>query len=428
MSKSDDPKDEVPEPTEVRGSIAATPDLGARQAAERLNLFGAETTKTLAAIAAQAGQSEAVRANYQLVLDSVGSLAREVMSRAATDATVPAFADTAQMGRVYEELARTRRLAVGDNLTDLARELTKSIGGAALVSWTGSRLVESHLQNMGQGILAAHELQQGKLGIATVKLLDDLKVVSAASAGLTDWVVRQREASSVLSAIGSKVLDSWNRGLLTLQPEASASALRAFVTTGRASLGITGADILTSSESEEELVGPSVEAVTAEVLQPWESGRLEIARELRAALGRHDVTLPDLLDGAWDDITRRGPAAAVKAANCVIEVMDRVLRAAAPDAAVVAWHASSGRPLSDWEGVDPTKGHPPHNMRVRYLMAGRGEISQVVQHELEALLALRAKTRQRLQAVKHASKGNVATVRALIMATENFLMSLFLEG
>jgi hypothetical protein len=104
-------------------------------------------------------------------------------------------------------------------------------------------------------------------------------------------------------------------------------------------LGVARADVLESDLDDAEFVEATVAQVELTVLVASEPGRSRAARELYARLGWIDPTVPDLLEGTWNDIERNGPAAASKAARYIVEVLDRTLRAAAPDDAVREWRS-----------------------------------------------------------------------------------------
>ena len=57
-----------------------------------------------------------------------------------------------------------------------------------------------------------------------------------------------------------------------------------------------------------------------------------------------DPFVPDLLRNAWHDVLKGGPAKLVTIATCAVEVIDRSLRSAAPDATVKEWAEKSARP------------------------------------------------------------------------------------
>ncbi len=126
----------------------------------------------------------------------------------------------------------------------------------------------------------------------------------------------------------------------------------------------------------------------------------------------------------WDDPQRNGPAAVEKAVHCIVEVLDRTLRAAAPDDAVREWHARERRPAQEWEGQD----RPPRGLRVGFLAHQIGGERGVAVAEYESLVQLRKRLTERLQAVKHASQGDLLAVRNLLLGTEYLLTMLFVSG
>ncbi|MGI3224300.1 hypothetical protein ACRJ4B_10480 [Streptomyces sp. GTA36] len=130
--------------------------------------------------------------------------------------------------------------------------------------------------------------------------------------------------------------------------------------------------------------------------------------------------MPELLQGAWDDVHRAGPAAAVKAANCVIEVVDRTFRAAAPDEKVRAWHQAEKRPKAEWEGQD----RPPHALRAKYLAQNLGEDRELVEAQADAFAAMSRRIRGPVQKIKHASRGDLARVKTLLLSAEYMLVAL----
>src|SRR5262249_2227497 len=155
---------------------------------------------------------------------------------------------------------------------------------------------------------------------------------------------QQDATSRLLGELGGKPLAQWRDFIGTLPLEPAPWQLRASVLSGYSGLGILGADLLTSGASDAGLVEAGSARIEADVLEPWEEGPLDVGRALRKRLGEIDPSVPELLEGAWHELKWPSPAAVSKAANCVIEVLDRTLRAAAPEAAVREWHRHSGRP------------------------------------------------------------------------------------
>lgn len=251
---------------------------------------------------------------------------------------------------------------------------------------------------------------------------DELLRISHSLTGLTDWIVQQDATSRLVGEISARPLARWRDFVGGLTVESAPYQVRASVLSGYTTLGIVSGDVLTSGADDTAVAEMGVSRVEADVLPPWEQSRLQLAQDLRDCLGTFDPGVPGLLDGAWDELHRNGPAAAEKAAHCIVEVLDRTLRAAAPDEAVREWHTSTGRPAAEWEG----QRRPPHSLRVRYLAHRLGGERAVVMEDSESLIRLRARLRERLEAVKHASQGDLLTVRILLLGTEDLLMMLLL--
>jgi hypothetical protein len=63
---------------------------------------------------------------------------------------------------------------------------------------------------------------------------------------------------------------------------------------------------------------------------------------------------------------------------------------------------------------------------VKFLADQLGDERAVVEAQAEAFAVLHRRVRTRLQVVKHASRGNVAAVRALLVSGESLLIGLLL--
>lgn len=151
------------------------------------------------------------------------------------------------------------------------------------------------------------------------------------------------------------------------------------------------------------------------------AARQKVTADLYAVLERIDPKIPELLNGAWDDIARNGPAAVEKTANCAVEAMDRALRKAAPDDAVHAWHTGTKRSAKEWEGRD----RPPHALRVRYLFRDLAGPRDLVVAQADAFATVVKRLRSRLEAAKHASQAELVAVQALLTQAESLLITLF---
>lgn len=154
---------------------------------------------------------------------------------------------------------------------------------------------------------------------------------------------------------------------------------------------------------------------TPRPMEPWERGRLRLGQELRDRLKELDPTVPGLLDGLWDDLEHQGPGAVEKIARCAVEILERTLRAAAPDSEVLAWHQATGRPASELDRQQ----RPAYALRVRYQGSQLGEGTETVVAQYDSLAKQQARLRAGLQALKHASAGELAAARALLLATED---------
>ena len=140
-----------------------------------------------------------------------------------------------------------------------------------------------------------------------------------------------------------------------------------------------------------------------------------------ATVGALDERVPDLLRGAWDDVHRQGPAAVSKICNCIVEVLDRILRAAAPDTDVRRWFEQAKRPPNEW---DASRTRPTRTLRIRYILHTRPVAGNVGQANIDALIALNKTVMADAQSAKHADTATVARARSLLVAAEALLSML----
>jgi hypothetical protein len=306
----------------------------------------------------------------------------------------------------------TLRLIEQANTARLSKAI---LGESALSSWRVALQANSQLEELSKAFAAAHRLP------VPPSVLADLARIGTAQVRLTSWAVDQDPGRRLLGELSGRPLSMWRDLVVGLPVRPGTGQLRVSAFAGHGTLGLLGGDVLTS-DIDEELDDQASDEVEKEVLTPWRAERLLVTDELYSVLRRLDPKVPDLLDGAWDDVARRGPAAVEKIATCATEVLDRTLRAAAPDDAVREWHARTGRPTSEWERQD----RPPHALRVRFLANQLGGERAVVEAQAEALALLHRRVRDRLQAAKHASRGDIAAVRTLLVTGESLLITLLL--
>ncbi|MDH6130973.1 hypothetical protein P3T37_000340 [Kitasatospora sp. MAA4] len=300
-----------------------------------------------------------------------------------------------------------RRLA---QFTATASLVERSFGTGALTSWRTSLAADIRIEE-------AYHLAGG----ATSDLVE-LARISRAQVGLTDWAVLRDPGAGLLGAATGRAVIQWEDFLVHSLP-APRRVGAAPVIAGRTTLGLVSTDLLSSTDLQGLELEETAERIDDEVLAPWQEERLGIFGDLHAVLRELDPNVPELLEGAWHSIHHQGPAVAVTVANLVVEVVDRTLRAAAPDDVVRAWHTAENRSQKEWEGQD----RPPHALRVVYLASKLGGDRQLVQAQADAFAMMVRRIRNPLQKVKHASKGDLAQVRLLLLNSEYLLMSLLLN-
>jgi hypothetical protein len=290
-----------------------------------------------------------------------------------------------------------------------------TFGLSAMTSWRTSLAIESTLSPLLRSLADAPCSQSF--------WAEDLLSVAAAQVKLTDWAVSQDAGAGLLGAISGKPLSLWRDYADLVPPQPDVQWLRTSVGAGRAGLGLLGADVMESDLEDTERVQAMVEQVELEVLIASEPGRLRMARDLYRRLGAIDPTVPELLEAAWENIERNGPAAASQAAHCIVEVLDRTLRAAAPEDAVREWHTRTKRSVKEFGD----RGQMTRPLRVRYLASEIGGTKELVVAQYESLAGLLRPLHGRLEGVKHASTADVTLVRSLLLTAEGFLTLLFLS-
>jgi len=311
-------------------------------------------------------------------------------------------------------------LSSGFMLTQRERALTASwsedvLGLGAMTSWRTSLAIESSFASVLKPLAQADRLHSA--------WADDLLRVTGAQVRLTDWVVSHDAGIGLLGAVSGKPLSLWQDYADSAPVSPDIQWLRTSTAAGSAGLGLLGADLLESDLEDADLVQATVHQVELEVLAASAPARLRAARELYARLGAIDPTVPELLEGAWEDIERDGRAAASKAAHCVVEALDRTLRAAAPDDAVREWHTRAKRSAREFGD----RGQVTRPLRVRYLASEIGGTRELVVAQYESLTGLLSPLHGRLEGVKHASTADVTLVRSLLLTAEGFLTLLFLS-
>jgi hypothetical protein len=163
----------------------------------------------------------------------------------------------------------------------------------------------------------------------------------------------------------------------------------------------------------------TIERVESEVVAPWIEGPRPAREELMRRLGEIDPELSDLLAGAWEEVSRAGPAAVVKLASCATELVERVLRALAPNDEVLDWHRRGSRPNSELD----ERGQPTYATRARFVLDGRRE-QRLVIVQIDAVVGQVAPMRSVFQGGKHASAGSITSFRTHLVSLEALLLQL----
>jgi hypothetical protein len=176
--------------------------------------------------------------------------------------------------------------------------------------------------------------------------------------------------------------------------------------------GILGGQLLLAADDATRTAA----AISDEVVQPWQSARDEARRLLYGKLELLDPAIPTIIDGAWHDVSLNGPASTMKIANAVVEMLDRSLRAAAPESVVLSWHSDAGRPAGELN-----EGRTTRSLRYQYLAVRAGLPGPLVKTQASALTALMGEA----QKAKHSAAIDHVTAQVLLVTAESFLASLF---
>ena len=330
-----------------------------------------------------------------------------------------------RMSEVAEAVASNSgigALAANMRWVDQLTPMSQSLEQFAISSRIADEVVGPGALSSWRSALEAKSLIDVRLraDLAVSPLLSELAHISRVQVDLTDWAVQRGADAGLLTATSTWPVAEWRD--LVSETVTDPDTLPMAVVTGRTNLSLLGSDLLTATNPDAGLAAESADRVESEIIEPWMVARSETFEELYAKLGGIDPKVPEMLKGAWDDVRRRGPAAAEKIANCTVEAVDRALRASAPDDAVRAWHSETNRPAKEWEGQN----RPTRPLRVKFLLRNLDGPGPVVESQSAAFATMASRLQNNLQGVKHASQADVTALRALLAAAESLLISLFL--
>lgn len=170
----------------------------------------------------------------------------------------------------------------------------------------------------------------------------------------------------------------------------------------------------------------AVDLLSEDVVDPWVSGPQDVREGVRELLRRLDPHVPDFLDAAWNQVVTGGPAASQMAANAVVEAIDRTLRAAAPDAEVLA-AAERGELGKNATYLRGGKAAPTRRGRVAYILRSRPGDVKMASSLVESMVTSTAKLVEELQAGKHSSPLPLVLVQTHLVSAEALLTHLVLD-
>lgn len=306
--------------------------------------------------------------------------------------------------RVFSELTATGLARSGARWTpDISSLFSgKSTGSAVLAAQSATRLLAGFSSST-----TLQELQTYSLGRPPGALHEQLANLTGTARLVEDLTQALLKASpTMLVERGVAVgIRGWNEATRAVGDSHDASRLLPLEALARGTVGVASAGLLLTGqdneEARDELLGPHV-----------------YGERLRDRLGELDPNLPTRLDGAWERVSRVGPDAASQAAHSLMELLDWTLRIAAPDADVLSWHASEGRPASDLNDGAPTRA-----LRLRWLLRDRPQEAKAIGLHLRALSDLVGV----VQSYKHnAGHTDVAAVARLIPTVEGLLIFVLL--
>jgi hypothetical protein len=290
-------------------------------------------------------------------------------------------------------------------------------GDSALSTWRSALVVQDHIREILGPMAALHE----QMAAAVRPLVLDIAAISDASVRLSEWIAELDAGRRAIGITAAPAFVRWQQNVATLDSMTSAQRWRFAGASGHGTLSLLVAD--TADDRVDDLRADLATVVDVDVVETWTDGHVRWQEDLLNVVGDLDPQVPELLRGAWDDVHRHGPAAVSKICNCVVEALDRALRAAAPDDKVRSWFETAKRPANEW---DAARKRPTRALRIRYVIhVGQIDGGDVIESQAEALIVMNRALMGDAQSAKHASTATMARARSLLVATEALLSMLF---
>lgn len=359
----------------------------------------------------------------KLIVDTAGvGLASSVLSKMAARIEGPTVA---KLG-VDATTDLSKGLATRFSAQDLGiaraistQKLADTSGIAHLIntdklmsSWRQTLLAEP----TARSLVGTVKLPEGNAG-----LLRDIVGINATTSRVVAQFATQNRSTMLSPALSARPTRALRRYLsgISVAPDVDDLAFATHASRGIA--GITAADLLISTGRIDE---DSSKLLEDEVVKPWLTSPQNARQELLKSLGEVDSQIPELLEAAWAQVELNGPAAVAMASHAAVEVLDRTLRALAPDDAVLAEH-ETGRLHKDSVYMKDGKPAPTRAGRVAYAVqrCHPGEIKLIVA-QTKALAVSVSTLQNFFQAGKHQSEGTVGLVRMHLVSVEATLTQL----
>ena len=317
-------------------------------------------------------------------------------------------------GLFASDIGRTRSLAT--------QQLVATSGIADLIG--GDKMMASWRQSLLSEATARSLVGTTALPGSSVNLLRDIVGTNAATARVVRRYAELNKSTMLAPAISALPTRELRAFLARMPVAPDIDDLTFAVRASRGVAGIAAADLLAADGVVELEAG---ELLDAEVVEPWVSGPQKSRAVLLARLGALEGSIPELLQAAWDQVERKGPAAVSMAAHAVVETVDRTLRAVAPDEAVLTAHAAGDL---NKDAVYDKGGRlaPTRTGRIAFALLQRrpGE-AKLIAAQTKALAKTVSVVQEELQAGKHDSQGTVGLIRTYLVSVEYVLTQLLYE-
>lgn len=302
------------------------------------------------------------------------------------------------------------------------KELVATSGIADLIGH--NRMLASWRQSMLAEATARSLVGTMSLPDSSAMLLRDIVGTNAATARVVGRYAELNKSLMFAPSASVRPTRELRSFLSTMPVSPNADGLTFALRASRGVAGLAAADLLASPGVIELEAG---ELLEEEVVEPWVSGPQRSREALFARLGALDVAIPELLQAAWDQVERKGPAAVSMASHAVVETLDRTLRVIAPADAVLEANAA-GRLPKDSTYDKNGKPMPTRTGRIAFALLERrpGE-TKLVAAQTKSLSNTVTLVQGELQSGKHASDGTVGLIRTYLVSVEHILMQLLYE-